>query len=126
VEEKPRPETSAETAEKADDLSSEGVSSARTDELFEFPYYLRLMIGKISRNWRNPYSGQGDAVQATIFFQVLSDGTIINARVENSSGAPTFDRAALRAVIISSPLVQLPPDYQEAQLTVHLDFEYRR
>lgn len=107
-------------------VAGENVSAARTDEPFEFPYYLRLMIGKISRNWRNPYAGKGDLVHATIYFQVLRDGTIINYRVEESSGASTFDRAALRAVIVSHPLPQLPPDYQESQLTVHLDFEYRR
>ena len=106
--------------------AGEALSSARTDELFEFPYYLRLMIGKISRNWRNPYSGRGDKVRATIYFQVLRDGTIIGPRVEKSSGAPTFDRAALRAVMVSNPLPPQPADYQETQLTVHLDFEYKR
>jgi len=117
---------SAQSSTVSQPASSEAVSSVRTDEPFEFPYYLRLMIGKISRNWRNPYSGHGEKVLATIYFQVLRDGVIIGPRVDKSSGAPTFDRAALRAVIISSPLPQLPPDYQERQLTVYLDFEYSR
>ena len=106
--------------------AGETLSGVRTDEPFEFPYYLRLMIGKISRNWRNPYSGRGEKVLATVYFQVLRDGTIIAPRVEKSSGAPTFDRAALRAVIVSNPLPQLPPDFQENQLTVYIDFEYSR
>ncbi len=117
---------SAQSSTVSQPASSEAVSSVRTDEPFEFPYYLRLMIGKISRNWRNPYSGYGKKVLATIYFQVLRDGAITGPRVDKSSGAPTFDRAALRAVIISSPLPQLPPDYQERQLTVYLDFEYSR
>jgi TonB family protein len=119
---KTRPD-SARTA-VAPPASSEGVSSVRTEEVFEFGYYLSLMTGKIRRNWRNPYSGKGEKIRATIYFQVLRDGTIINYRVDKSSGASTFDRAALRAVIVSTPLPQLPPDYQERQLTVYLDFEY--
>ena len=123
---KPKLQQAKVQPDSAQSPAGESLSSVRTDELFEFPYYLRLMIGKISRNWRNPYSGRGDKVLATVYFQVLRDGTIISPRVEKSSGAPTFDRAALRAVIISNPLPQLPPDYQEQQLTVYIDFEYSR
>ena len=123
---KPKPQQAKVQPESAQSPAGESLSSVRTDELFEFPYYLRLMIGKISRNWRNPYSGRGEKVLATVYLQVLRDGTIISPRVEKSSGVPTFDRAALRAVIISNPLPQLPPDYQEQQLTVYIDFEYIR
>ena len=123
---KPKLQQAKVQPDSAQSPTGESLSGLRTDELFEFPYYLRLMIGKISRNWRNPYSGRGDKVLATVYFQVLRDGTIISPRVEKSSGAPTFDRAALRAVIISNPLPQLPPDYQEQQLTVYIDFEYSR
>ncbi|OGF99202.1 MAG: hypothetical protein A2Z86_06825 [Candidatus Glassbacteria bacterium GWA2_58_10] len=79
------------------------------------------MIDKISRNWRNPYN---ETAEATIYFRVLRDGTITDSRVEQSSGIPSFDRAALRAVVNSSPLVPLPPDYTDAQLTVHIDFVF--
>ena len=123
---KPKLQQAKVQPESAQSPAGESLSSLRTDELFEFPYYLRLMIGKISRNWRNPYSGRGEKVLATVYLQVLRDGTIISPRVEKSSGVPTFDRAALRAVIISNPLPQLPPDYQEQQLTVYIDFEYIR
>ena len=123
---KPKLQQAKVQPESAQSPAGESLSSVRTDELFEFPYYLRLMIGKISRNWRNPYSGRGEKVLATVYLQVLRDGTIISPRVEKSSGVPTFDRAALRAVIISNPLPQLPPDYQEQQLTVYIDFEYIR
>ena len=123
---KPKLQQAKVQPESAQSPAGESLSSVRTDELFEFPYYLRLMIGKISRNWRNPYSGRGEKVLATVYLQVLRDGTIISPRVEKSSGVPTFDRAALRAVIISNPLPQLPPDFQEQQLTVYIDFEYIR
>ncbi len=106
--------------------SDQALSGMRSDEQFEFPWYLRLMINRISRNWRNPYAGQAEVVLCTIYFRIQRDGRIDDARVEKSSGEASFDRAALRAVINSSPLTQLPPDYGESRLTVHLDFEYRK
>ena len=103
-----------------------GLSGMRSDEQFEFPWYLRLMVDKIQRNWRNPYAGQADSVLCTIYFRVQRGGQVDDARVEKSSGQAAFDRAALRAVINSNPLPQLPPDYGESRLTVHLDFMYRK
>lgn len=101
-------------------------ATVRSDELFEFPWYLRLMTDKISRNWRNPYRGEEESVLCTIYFRIIKNGTVNGMRLEKSSGISAFDRAALRAVASSSPLPHLPPDYAEPHLTVHLDFEYRK
>ena len=105
---------------------SEGLSGMRSDEQFEFPWYLNLMINKIRRNWRNPYQGEADSVLCTIYFRIQRSGQVGDARVEKSSGEASFDRAALRAVINSNPLTPLPPDFTESRLTIHLDFVYRR
>ena len=116
--------TGAETSQaKADQQgqSSQALSGVHSDEQFEYPWYLRLMVDKISRNWRNPYN---EKAEVTVYFRVTRDGTVTEARVEQSSGVPSFDRAALRAVVNSSPLVQLPPDFTDAQLTVHIDFVF--
>ncbi len=104
----------------------QATATVRSDELFEFPWYLRLMTDKISRNWRNPSRGEEESLLCTIYFRTLRDGTVTGLRLEKSSGISVFDRAALRAVMSSSPLPQLPPDYAESHLTVHLDFEYRK
>jgi len=123
---KPKTASSKAAQQRQIGQQDEAVSGVRSDELFQFPYYIRLMTDKISRNWRNPYRGEAETVLATVYFKVLREGRIVGARVENSSGISSFDRAALRAVINSSPLPPLPPEYAESQLTVHLDFEYRR
>ena len=106
--------------------SAQGASGIRSDEQFEFPWYLNLMVRRIRNNWRNPYAGQADMVLCTIYFRILRNGTIEDARVEKSSGEASFDRAALRAVINSNPMQKLPPDFRESRLTVHLDFEYTK
>lgn len=104
----------------------QSTATVRSDELFEFPSYIRRMDDKISRNWRNPYRGEEESVLCTIYFRILRDGTVSGPRLEKSSGISAYDRAALRAVISSSPLPPLPLDYAESHLTVHLDFEYRK
>ncbi len=124
---KPKPKPAQQSEDVRQSLTqNEGLAGMRSDELFEYPYYLRLMVDKVSRNWRNPYAGQDEVVLCTVFFRIQRDGSIADERVEKSSGSASFDRAALRAVIMSSPLPPLPPDFRENRLTVHLDFEYRK
>ena len=125
---RPKPQEQKPNTEKRliQENRTEGLSGMRHDEQFEFPWYLKLMINKIQRNWRNPYMGEADSVLCTIYFRVQRGGQISDSRVEKSSGEPSFDRAALRAVINSNPLQALPPDFTESRLTIHLDFVYRR
>lgn len=88
----------------------------------DFPYtlYLQGMHRRIGTNWirGNPPEG----IKAVIYFRILRDGTITEARVETSSGNGTFDRAALSAVRSSSPLNPLPFAYDGTYLGVHLTF----
>ncbi|HEY3170786.1 MAG TPA: TonB family protein, partial [Thermoanaerobaculia bacterium] len=63
------------------------------------------------------------SVSPVVHFKIEKDGTISDATVERSSGLPFVDRAALRAVISSSPLPPLPVEYGGTQLGVHLKFE---
>ncbi|HYC93288.1 MAG TPA: TonB family protein, partial [Thermoanaerobaculia bacterium] len=88
----------------------------------DFPYslYIQGMHRKIGSNWFRPQVAGGAAV--IIYFRILRDGTITEAKVETSSGNPTFDRAALSAVRSSSPLNPLPFAYSGNYLGVHLTF----
>ena len=88
----------------------------------DFPYtlYLQGMHRRIGTNWFRPQVAAGTAT--IIYFRILRDGTIGEARVETSSGNGTFDRAALSAVRSSSPLNPLPFAYAGTYLGVHLTF----
>jgi periplasmic protein TonB len=123
---KPKKQTASDKMVLSKSTTNQALSGFSSDEDFgEYPYYLRLMVNKISSNWINPYSGQAESVLATVFFRIARDGTVSDVRIEKSSGAASFDRAAQRAVLSSNPLPPLPSDYSEPQLTVHLDFEYK-
>lgn len=88
----------------------------------DFPYtlYIAGMHRRIGSNWFRPPAATG--ITTVIYFRILRDGTISEARIETSSGNGTFDRAALSAVRSSNPLTPLPFAYNGNYLGVHLTF----
>jgi protein TonB len=99
-----------------------GVSGATLDNAdFKYSYYIERMLVAIGMNWFKP--AQAGDVSPGIHFRIEKDGTISDASVERSSGLPFVDRAALRAVVSSSPLPPLPSEYGGSQLGVHLKFD---
>jgi TonB family protein len=85
----------------------------------DFPYtvYIDRMKTLIGTHWFRPVNGT-----ATIQFTIDRDGTIRDVKTDASSGSGAFDRAALRAVLESSPLPPLPFGYSGTYLVVHLTF----
>jgi len=99
-----------------------GVGGARFDQAdFTYDYYVARMLIAIGTNWFRP--AQAGGVAPVIHFRIERDGTITDPAVEKSSGLPFVDRAAMRAILSSSPLPPLPAEYGGAHLGVHLKFE---
>lgn len=88
----------------------------------DFPYtlYLQGMQRKIGDNWYRGTVAPGTT--AVIYFRILRDGTVTDAKITTPSNNPTFDRAALSAVRSSTPLNPLPFGYNGTFLGVHLTF----
>ena len=87
-----------------------------------FPYtvYIDRMTTRIGSNWFRPQV-PGELV-TRVYFVIERDGKLRDVRIEQSSGNRTFDRAAYRAVLESSPLPPLPMQYSGSFLGVHLTF----
>ena len=79
------------------------------------------MVQIISLNWFKP--AQAVPTSPVVHFQIERDGTIADPRIVTSSGLPFVDRAALRAVIASSPLPPLPAEYGGPHLGIQVVFE---
>ena len=88
----------------------------------DFPYsvYIDRMRNLIGTHWFRPQGGSGTT---TVYFVIDRDGTLRDARNEVGSGNGAFDRAALRAILESSPLPPLPFGYNGTFLGVHLTFK---
>jgi len=116
------------TSKKAEQGNSQNVEGEglRLDVAsFPFPDYLYSLKSKIEKNWHVPYTGTSfGSGRATVFFQILRDGRISRAFVEDRSGVMAFDQAALSAVTKSAPLPPLPEKFPGDQLGVHFLFEY--
>lgn len=88
----------------------------------DFPYdvYINRMLAIIGRNWFRP-SAAGEPL-AQVYFVIERNGAVRDVKIEKESGNSTFDRAAMRAIIESSPLPPLPFAYAGNYLGVHLTF----
>ncbi len=99
-----------------------GVGGATFDQPdFNYSYYVERMLVTIGMNWFKP--AESVPISPMIRFRIERDGTISDPQVERSSGLPFVDRAALRAVVASSPLPPLPQEFGGRYLGVHLIFE---
>ena len=99
-----------------------GVSGATFDQPnFNYSYYIERMLVTIGTNWFKP--ALSVSTNPIIRFRISRDGSISEAEVERSSGMPFVDRAALRAVLASTPLPPLPSEFAGDHLGVHLIFE---
>lgn len=93
-----------------------------------YPWYVESVQRRISSNWLlatiDPYVMW--APRAVITFEILRNGTVVNPQMTQSSGVPSVDRSALRAIQESSPLDRLPSDYSGDKVMVEFWFEFRR
>lgn len=110
---KPQPATTPDVP-----IGGTGVTGIEGD--FPYTLYIERMRTLIGGRWFRPQVTTG--VATTIYFFIDRDGSIRDAKVETASGNPTFDRAALRAVLEASPLPPLPFGYAGTYLGVHLSF----
>jgi TonB family protein len=119
----PAPAPAATSTDAAAPNIAAGTSGVAGIEGGDFPYtmYLTNMNRLIGSHWFRPQI-TGD-LTTKISFTINRDGSINDAAVEQASGNGTADRAALRAVLESSPLPPLPFGYNGTYLRVHLIFK---
>lgn len=88
---------------------------------FEFAWYLDSVQRKVAQAWLKPaaFTARADAV---VYFRIGRDGRVRDAAVTQSSGDSAYDRAALRAVLASSPMPPLPRQFTGDSLGVHFTF----
>jgi len=111
--------TSTSTASNNVAIGAAGVTSIEGD--FPYTIYIQNMNRLIGNHWTRPEVRPGTS--AGIHFVIDRDGAIRDATVETSSGNPLYDRAALRAILETSPLPPLPFAYNGTYLGVHLIFK---
>lgn len=91
---------------------------------FQYPYWFTQAFYKIRTNWQNPVDADGELI-CVVYFQVLASGRVIEARVDKSSGIPTFDDACVDAIHRSSPFPPFPREFTDEILGITIPFKYQ-
>lgn len=127
--EKTASQNSAKPKDAAKDKTSASTSKSETyDDSLPLSISEKDAIrSQIERNWSPPI-GARDAHDLKVVLEIslLQDGTVTDVKVKNKSSNPTFIAAAesaVRAVKMSSPLQNLPPDKYGSWKDVELVFD---
>ncbi|HXE91432.1 MAG TPA: TonB family protein [Terriglobales bacterium] len=93
-----------------------------------YAWYVDVVRRKVSENWLkyevDPSIGSARRVYIT--FDILRNGQPVSIEVSQSSGVPSLDQSALRALKRIDTFGPLPPDYSGSKVSVEFWFDYRR
>jgi periplasmic protein TonB len=93
-----------------------------------YAWYVQQVQRKVSENWLkyeiDPRISTAQRVYIT--FDIARDGHPNNVQVEQSSGVPSLDISAVRAVQRIDTFGSLPPDYSGSRVSVEFWFDYKR
>jgi len=93
-----------------------------------FSWYVRVVNQKVSENWLkyevDPRIQSANRVYLT--FDIERNGRPTNVQIEQSSGVPSLDQSAVRALQRIDTFGPLPPDYSGSRVSVEFWFDYKR
>jgi protein TonB len=105
-----------------------GVTGSGGDFGTKYGYYVRIIQQKASENWLRYEIDPGitSAQRVYVTFDIARDGHPFNVQVEQSSGVPSLDISAVRAVQRIDTFGPLPSDYSGNKVSVEFWFDYKR
>ena len=105
-----------------------GVSGGSGDFGTKYGWYVQVIQRKISENWLKYEvdSRVSGGQRVYITFDVARDGHPYNVQLEQSSGVPSLDVSAQRALQRIDTFGPLPPDYSGNKISVEYWFDYSR
>ena len=88
----------------------------------DFGPYMRELQRRIKLNWDPPKGNESKRV--VLLFKIAKDGRLLSCRIHRSSGLPTADQAALKAVELTAPFRPLPADFKGQSIDIQFTFDY--
>jgi protein TonB len=93
-----------------------------------FSWYVEAVQRKVTENWLkyevDPRITEAKRVYLT--FDIARDGHPSNVEIEQSSGVPSLDQSAVRALQRIDNFGPLPSDYSGSKVSVEFWFDYKR
>ncbi|MGA9543113.1 MAG: energy transducer TonB [Candidatus Sulfotelmatobacter sp.] len=105
-----------------------GVNGGGGDFGSLYAYYVRVIQQKVSENWLKYEVDPGISTAQRVYvtFDIARDGHPFNVQVEQSSGVPSLDQSAVRAVQRIDTFGPLPQDYSGNKVSVEFWFDYSK
>jgi len=93
-----------------------------------FAWYVRIVQQKVSENWLKYEVDPGitEARRVYLTFDITRSGEPTNVQVEQSSGVPSLDQSAVRALQRIDTFGPLPSDYSGSKVSVEFWFDYKK
>jgi len=105
-----------------------GITGGGGDFGTRYAWYVQVIQRKVSENWMkyevDPRITSAQRVYIT--FDIARDGHPTNVQVEQSSGVPSLDISAVRALQRIYTFGPLPGDYSGSKISVEYWFDYKR
>ncbi len=99
--------------------------SAKDVKQAEYNTYLERVKRSVFRAWEPEQASRNkEQGKVVLEFTILRDGRLDNMRILRSSGYPTLDREAMRAVKAVSPFQPLPERTRLSELSIRYTFNY--
>lgn len=93
-----------------------------------YGWYVDVVRRKVAENWLkyevDPSISSARRVYIT--FEITRSGEPVNIQLSQSSGIPSLDQSAVRALERIDTFGSLPPDYSGSRVAVEFWFDYRR
>jgi protein TonB len=94
----------------------------------QFGWYVQAVQRKVTENWLkyeiDPRIAEAKRVYLT--FDIARDGHPSNVQIEQSSGVPSLDQSAVRALERIDNFGPLPSNYSGSKVSVEFWFDYKR
>lgn len=105
-----------------------GFSGGGGDFGNRYAWYVRVVQQKVSDNWLKYEVDPrvSDARRVYLTFDIERSGRPANVQVEQSSGVPSLDQSASRAIQRIDTFGPLPGDYSGSKVSVEFWFDYKR
>ncbi len=93
-----------------------------------YAWYVRVVNQKVSENWLKYEvdSRIQNANRVYVTFDIERNGHPTNVQIEQSSGVPSLDQSAARALQRIDTFPPLPSDYSGGKVSVEFWFDYKR
>jgi TonB family protein len=88
----------------------------------DFGPFMAELERRIKRHWSPPRGSSSRKV--LLLFYLARDGRLVKIETKKTSGDEETDRAAIAAVVASTPFIPFPPQVKEDVLPIEFTFDY--